>query len=142
MKACFQIDQCNFAYAKILQKKEITKRIATFFILSLVFFLAKSKYFSLNLWGINNYLYLCRVKCLKITVMATQVLQFNQAQQAVLNVISCLQSEQDLEDLKRTLIKFMNDRLQREMDKLWESGEMSNEKLQEMQSEHLRTAYK
>ena len=74
--------------------------------------------------------------------MATQVLQFNQAQQAVPNVISCLQSEQDLADLKRTLVKFMNDRLQREMDKLWESGEMSNEKLQKMQSEHLRTAYK
>ncbi|RHN95254.1 dephospho-CoA kinase [Prevotella sp. AM23-5] len=74
--------------------------------------------------------------------MATQVLKFNQAQQAVLNVISCLQSEQDLADLKRTLVKFMNDHLQREMDKLWESGEMSNEKLQKMQSEHLRTAYK
>ena len=74
--------------------------------------------------------------------MAKQVLELNQAQQAVLNVISCLQSEQDLADLKRTLIKFMNDRLQREMDKLWESGEMSNEKLQEMQSEHLRTACK
>lgn len=70
------------------------------------------------------------------------VLQFNQAQQAVLNVISCLQSEQDLADLKRILVKFMNDRLQREIDKLWESGEMSNEKLQEMQSEHLRTTYK
>ena len=74
--------------------------------------------------------------------MATQVLKFNQAQQAVLNVISCLQSEQDLADLKRTLVKFMNERLQQEMDKLWESGEMSNEKLQKMQSEHLRTAYK
>ena len=74
--------------------------------------------------------------------MATQVLHFNQAQQAVLNVISCLQSDQDLADLKRTLVKFMNDRLQREMDKLWESGKLSNEKLQEMQSEHLRTAYK
>lgn len=74
--------------------------------------------------------------------MAKQVLELNQAQQAVLNVISCLQSEQDLADLKRTLIKFMNDRLQRKMDKLWESGEMSNEKLQEMQSEHLRTACK
>ena len=74
--------------------------------------------------------------------MPTQVLNFNPAQRAVLNVISCLQSEQDLADLKRTLVKFMNDRLQREMDKLWESGEMSNEKLQEMQSEHLRTAYK
>ena len=74
--------------------------------------------------------------------MAKQVLELNQAQQAVLNVISCLQSEQDLADLKRTLIKFMNDRLQREMDKLWESDEISNEKLQKMQSEHLRTAYK
>ena len=74
--------------------------------------------------------------------MAKQVLELNQAQQAVLNVISCLQSEQDLADLKRTLIKFMNDRLQREMDKLWESDEISNEKMQEMQSEHLRTAYK
>ena len=78
----------------------------------------------------------------KITNMATQVLQFNQAQQAVLNVISCLQSEQDLADLKRTLVKFMNDRLQREIDKLWESGELRNEKLREMQSEHLRTVYK
>lgn len=74
--------------------------------------------------------------------MAKQVLELNQAQQAVLNVISCLQSEQDLADLKRTLIKFMNDRLQRKMDKLWESDEISNEKLQEMQSEHLRTAYR
>ena len=74
--------------------------------------------------------------------MAKQVLELNQAQQAVLNVISCLQSEQDLADLKRTLIKFMNDRLQRKMDKLWESDEISNEKLQEMQSKHLRTAYK
>ena len=44
--------------------------------------------------------------------------------------------------MAKQLIKFMNERLQREMDKLWESGEMSNEKLQKMQSEHLRTDYK
>ena len=44
--------------------------------------------------------------------------------------------------MAKQLVKFMNERLQREMDKLWASGEMSNEKLQEMQSKHLRTAYK
>ena len=44
--------------------------------------------------------------------------------------------------MAKQLVKFMYDRLQREMDKLSESGEMSNEKLQEMQSEHLRTACK
>ena len=37
MKACFQIAECSFASAKILQKSEITKRIATFFILSPIF---------------------------------------------------------------------------------------------------------
>lgn len=44
--------------------------------------------------------------------------------------------------MAKQLVKFMNERLQREMDKLWESGEMSNEKLQKMQSEYLRTTYK
>ena len=44
--------------------------------------------------------------------------------------------------MAKQLVKFMNERLQQEMDKLWESGEMNNEKLQKMQSEHFRTAYK
>ncbi len=74
--------------------------------------------------------------------MRTQTLKFNAAQQDILNIVSCLQSEQDLSDLRRVLIKFVNDRLQREMDKLWESGEWSDKKLDEMKSEHLRTAYK
>ena len=74
--------------------------------------------------------------------MSVQILNFNNAQRAVLNVVSCLQSEQDLEDLKRTLMKFMNERMQREMDKLWYSGSWSEEKLEAMKTEHLRTSYK
>ena len=73
--------------------------------------------------------------------MSVQILNFNNAQRAVLNVVSCLQSEQDLEDLKRTLMKFMNERMQREMDKLWDSGSWSEEKLEAMKTEHLRTSY-
>ena len=73
--------------------------------------------------------------------MSVQILNFNNAQRAVLNVVSCLQSEQDLEDLKRTLMKFMNERMQREMDKLWDSGLWSEEKLEAMKTEHLRTSY-
>ena len=72
--------------------------------------------------------------------MSEPLQKFNPAQQAVLNVISCLQSDEDLEALKKTLVKFMNERLQREMDKLWESAEWSNEKLQVMRTEHLRTS--
>lgn len=41
-----------------------------------------------------------------------------------------------------TQVKRMNERMQQELDKLWESGKLSDEKLQKMQSEHLRTACK
>lgn len=74
--------------------------------------------------------------------MANQVLKFNPAQQALLNVVSCLQSNEDLLDLKKTLIKFLNERMQREMDKLWDDGVWSAEKLEIMRDEHLRTPYK
>lgn len=73
--------------------------------------------------------------------MSVQILNFNNAQRAVLNVVSCLQSEQDLEDLKRTLMKFMNERMQSELDKLWNSDSWSEEKLEAMKTEHLRTSY-
>ena len=74
--------------------------------------------------------------------MSVQILNFNNAQRAVLNVVSCSQSEQELADLKRSLMKFMNERMQREMDKLWDSGSWSEEKLEAMKTEHLRTSYK
>ena len=36
----------------------------------------------------------------------------------------------------------MNERMQREMDKLWDSGLCSEEKLEAMKTEHLHTSYK
>ena len=35
----------------------------------------------------------------------------------------------------------MNERMQREIDKLWDSGSWSEEKLETMKTEHLRTSY-
>lgn len=35
----------------------------------------------------------------------------------------------------------MNERMQREMDKLWDSDSWSEEKLEAMKTEHLRTSY-
>lgn len=74
--------------------------------------------------------------------MPIQTSHFSPAQQAVLNVISCLQTDEDLADLKRLLVKFVNERLQVEMDKLWDSGSWSEKKLHDIASEHLRTTYK
>lgn len=74
--------------------------------------------------------------------MPQQAIRFNQAQHDVLNVVSVLQSEDDVIALRKVLIRFVNDRLQNELDKLWDSGEWSKDKLQQMSKEHMRIPYK
>lgn len=73
--------------------------------------------------------------------MPQQVIKFNQAQRDVLNVVSLLKSDEDVKALRKVLINFVNNRLQQELDKLWDSGEWSEEKLQQMSKENLRTHY-
>ncbi len=73
--------------------------------------------------------------------MAQQVIKFNQAQRDVLNVMSLLNSDEDIKALRKVLIRFVNDRLQQELNKLWDSGEWSEDKLEQMNKEHLRTHY-
>ena len=58
--------------------------------------------------------------------MSTMVL--NQAQREVLNVMSCLGKDDDLYELKKLLVAFLNERLQKELDTLWNSGKLSQEK--------------
>ena len=38
-------------------------------------------------------------------------------------------------------LNIMNERMQSELDKLWDSGSWSEEKLETMKTEHLRTSY-
>lgn len=52
---------------------------------------------------------------------------FNQAQREVLNAMSCIDSTEDLIALKQVLVKFLNERLQRELDQLWDEGKISDE---------------
>lgn len=66
---------------------------------------------------------------------------FNQAQREVLNTVSCLNSEEDVTALKHVLVQFLNDRLQRELDRLWDDGTLSEEKMEAFAAEHLRTPY-
>ena len=67
---------------------------------------------------------------------------FSHAQYEVLNTISCLRDESDVTALKSVLVKFLNDRLQGELDKLYDDGTLSEEKMAELSKTHLRTPYK
>ena len=70
-----------------------------------------------------------------------QTMVLNDAQREVLNVMSCLKRDEDIYELKRTLVNFLNDCLQRELDSLWNNGMLSEEKLESYRNEHNRTKY-
>ena len=72
--------------------------------------------------------------------MKTTVL--NSAQREVLDVMSCLQTEDDLRELKTVLVRFLNERLQKELDTLWENGTIDDEKMCQWRTTHFRTPYK
>ena len=67
---------------------------------------------------------------------------FNPAQREVLDVMSCMQSDEDSKALKFVLVQFLNDRLQRELDRLWDNGTINETKMDEWHNTHYRTPYK
>ena len=70
-----------------------------------------------------------------------QTMVLNKAQREVLNVMSCLGNDDDLSELKKLLVSFLNERLQRELDILWDNGSLDDNKLESLSHERLRTPY-
>ena len=61
---------------------------------------------------------------------------FNPAQREVLDVMSCMETDKDLQALKAVLVQFLNDRLQRELDRLWNNGTIDEGKMNEWRNTH------
>ena len=64
------------------------------------------------------------------------------AQIELLQAASCIQSEEDYNEMKRVLSLFFAQLAQREIDKLWDEGILDQAKLDELRKQHLRTPYK
>ena len=71
-----------------------------------------------------------------------QQLRINPAQYEVLNVLSCIDREEDVAELKNVIVQFLNTRLQREIDRLLDNGTLTEQKLKDWETEHMRTPYK
>ena len=74
--------------------------------------------------------------------MSATTMTFNGAQRDVLGVISCLHKEDDVKAQKKILLQFLNDRLQDELDELWEQDVVNYKKMEEWKTSHFRTPYK
>ena len=67
--------------------------------------------------------------------------EINPAQRLVLKSFANVSSEEELSDLMKTLKKFYAQRLEKELDRLWTDRTLDQMRLDELQSEHLRTPY-
>lgn len=63
------------------------------------------------------------------------------AQYEVLNMMSCLTVREDIVALKDVLTQFLNTRLQAELDRLYDDGTLTDQKMDELAHLHLRTPY-
>ena len=64
---------------------------------------------------------------------------FTPAQYELVNMLSCLHKESDIVELKSVLVQFLNARIQKELDGLYEDGTLSEERMEELSKQHLRT---
>lgn len=75
----------------------------------------------------------------KQSIMET--ITFSPAQIHVFNLVSHIKSDTGLDLLRKQLAAFYAQQIDEEMDKLWESGEWNEEKLQALRGSHFRTPY-
>ncbi len=71
-----------------------------------------------------------------------QSMKINPAQYELLNILSCINKDEDIAELKSVIVQFLNTRLQNEMERLWENGTLTEDVVSSWETEHMRTPYK
>ncbi len=67
---------------------------------------------------------------------------FNEAQLQMLNMMSRIKTDEELNELRNVISDYYAQKAQKEIDSLWDAGILNQEKLDEIRKEQLRTPYK
>ena len=73
--------------------------------------------------------------------MDTMNVGLNQAQMDFLRLLSHFTTEEEVKELNDLVCKYYAQKIDQEMDRLWDEGKWSQEKIEETLKEHLRTPY-
>ena len=71
-----------------------------------------------------------------------EVVAFSPAQMHLITLMSHIKSADALDQLRDQLADLYAHQVDEEMEKLWESGEWNEQKLESLQNAHFRTPYK
>jgi hypothetical protein len=70
-----------------------------------------------------------------------EAITFSPAQMHLFSLMSRIKTTEGLEQLKEQLAAYYANQVDAEMDKLWDSGEWNDEKLEALRGSHFRTPY-
>ncbi len=70
-----------------------------------------------------------------------EAINFSPAQIHLLNLMSHIKTDTGLEQLRKQLAVFYANLVDDEMDRLWESGQWDEKRLEELRGSHFRTPY-
>ncbi len=73
---------------------------------------------------------------------AERKMNFTPAQIEVLNAVAHLRTEEEIRGLRQAISNYFFDLVDKEMDKLWESGQWNEQTLEDLKTAHYRTPYK
>jgi len=71
-----------------------------------------------------------------------QISGLNAAQMDFLRLLGHFKTEEQVNELRQVVCDYYARKIDEEIDKLWESGEWDEKKLEELRDAHLRTPYK
>ena len=71
-----------------------------------------------------------------------QTTSLNNAQLEILDMMSFVKSQEALADLKQAISNYFASELEKEMNRMWETGEITEEKVENFRTIHERTPYK
>ena len=66
---------------------------------------------------------------------------FNKAQIEMLDLMSRIDSEEELLEIKKVISEYFMRKADEELDKLWEDGSLNESKMEKLRYSHLRTPY-
>lgn len=88
----------------------------------------------------RNILYLCG-KYKSMTMTQNLDVGLNQAQMDFLRLLAHFTTEEEVKELNDLVCEYYARKVDEEMDRLWDEGKWSQEKIEETLNEHLRTPY-
>lgn len=73
--------------------------------------------------------------------MITKRTVLNEAQLELLDLVSVMDSKEEIEGLRKAITDYLGSQLKGELDKLWANGTLNEEKVESFRTLHERTPY-